>query len=422
MPTGLSNSSNNLESSRAVTELSSTRDRSADRWKGLDAFRGLAVIGMLLVNNPGNHDAVFAPLRHSQWNGCSAADLVFPFFLFVVGITTTIVLAARRGDDTAIGARIWRRAALIFGIGILLNWFPFYQSGQIAWTDHATFLDRIIERLLQLRIPGVMQRIAIAYLVAALLARRTSSRVILSVTVALLLGYWALLTIVPVPGEGLHGAMLLDQPSRTIVAHVDRALFDWTRWGLGDHLWDSARTWDPEGALSTIPSIATVLLGVLCGRWMIAAERPHRIEGLLIAGAVATVVGWCWALVFPLNKSLWTSSYVLVSAGIGAVVFALLSAALDGRRDTRWARPLIIFGENPLIAYSGSELARHILHSSIKIPLAGRRLGTDEWTTQILERAGLSADAASLGWALAFLTAWLFVLSRFSRRRLVVRV
>jgi predicted acyltransferase len=379
---------------------------------------------MLLVNNPGNHDAVFAPLRHSQWNGCSAADLVFPFFLFVVGITTTISLAsmARRDDDPAIGARVRRRAALIFGIGIVLNWFPFYQSGQIAWTDHATFLDRIIERLLQLRIPGVMQRIAIAYLAAVLLARRTSTRVIIGVTAVLLVGYWALLTVVPVPREGLVGAMLLDQPSRTIVAHVDRALFDWTRWGLGNHLWDSARTWDPEGALSTIPSIATVLLGVLCGRWMVAAARPHRIGGLLGAGAVATIVGWCWALVFPLNKSLWTSSYVLVSAGIGAIVLAAFSAALDGRRDQRWARPLIIFGENPLIAYSGSELARHILHSSIKIPLDGHRLGTDEWTAHVLERAGLSANAASLGWALVFLTAWLFVLSRLSRRRLVVRV
>ena len=320
--------------------------------------------------------------------------------------------------------RIWRRAALIFGIGVLLNWFPFYQSGHIAWAAHPSPLDRIVERLLQLRIPGVMQRIAVAFLVAALLARRASSRVVVVLTAFVLVAYWALLTIVPVPGEGLRGAMLLDQPSRTIVAHVDRALFDWSRWGggFGNHLWDSALTWDPEGALSTLPAIATVLLGVLCGRWMLAPGRPYRIRSLLLAGTAATLVGWCWGLVFPLNKSLWTSSYVLFSAGIAAILLAAFSAALDGRRDARWAKPLVVFGENPLIAYAGSELARRILHSSIKIPAGGGRLGTDEWTVSLLERAGVSPNAASLAWALLFLAAWLVALSRLSRRRVVVRV
>jgi len=394
------------------------------RWRGLDAFRGVAVVGMLLVNNPGSHDAVYAPLRHSAWNGCTAADLVFPFFLFVVGITTTISLAAmaERGDDAAILARVWRRAAMIFGIGLLLNWFPFYQSGHIAWAEHPSLLDRMVERLLLLRIPGVMQRIALAYLAAALLARRASSRTIVVVTVLLLAGYWALLTAVPVPGEGLRGTVLFDQPARTIVAHVDRGLFDWTRWGLGNHLWDSALTWDPEGALSTLPAIATVLLGVLCGRWALGPNRPNRTRGLLVAGTAAIIVGWCWALVFPLNKSLWTSSYVLFSAGIAAILLAACSAALDHKPNARWAKPLIIFGENPLLAYTGSELARRILHSSIKIPVDGGRLGTDEWTVHVLQGVGLPANAASLVWALLFLAGCLLALSRLSRRRVVVSV
>jgi predicted acyltransferase len=417
---------------------------SAARWRGLDAFRGLAVIGMLLVNNPGNHDAVYAPLAHSAWNGCTFADLVFPFFLFVVGITTAI---ARAKDPRG----IWRRFGVIVGIGLLLNWFPFYQAGH-----------GVVARLLVLRIPGVMQRIGVCYLVAALIARRASSRTIGVITVVLLVGYYLVSIQAP-----------LAPPEATLAARLDRSLFDWSRWGLGNHLWDSALTWDPEGALSTIPAIATVLLGVLCGRWMMAAQpntqirrenqdkgkadltdiagvhgythgvirpirsirqiglslfalsRPERRfsrdTGMMLGGLVSIAIGLAWSVVFPLNKSLWSSSYVLFTAGIAVIVLAIFVVAVDGNPRATWARPLIIFGENPLIAYAGSELARRILHSSIKIPAQGGRLGTDEWVSRQLEAIGLSPDAASLGWALLFLAAWCYALSRLSQRRLFVR-
>lgn len=395
-------------------------DAAASRWRGLDAFRGLAVIGMLLVNNPGDHDAVYRQLAHSEWHGCTIADLVFPFFLFVVGITTAITLARARPDArTSSTRRIWRRAAMIFGIGLLLNWFPFYQSGTIAWTDHPGFLDRVLARLLILRIPGVLQRIAVVYLVTALIARRASMRTIAALTVVVLIGYWALLTLAPVPGEGVAGLAVIDAPSRTIVAHVDRALFDWTRWGLGNHLWDSALTWDPEGALSTLPSIATAMLGVLLATAMLRSVRD--LKKAVIAGSVAIAIGWAWSLAFPLNKALWTSSFVLFTAGIATVLLAAITFALDRNPDGAWSKPLIVFGENPLIAYAGSELARRILHSSIKIKTAGGRLGTDEWTFRQLESIGFAPKAASLAWALLFLAAWWLVLAQLSRRRLFVR-
>lgn len=375
---------------------------------------------MLLVNAPGNQSAVYAQLEHSAWHGCTIADLVFPSFLFVVGITTTISLASMRDrDDAAVLARICRRAAILFVVGLLLNWFPFYQSGDVSWAGHDGLLGRLLARLLLLRIPGVMQRIAIAYLAAAVLARRASSRTLVATTVVLLIGYWMLLTVVPVPGEGVRGSAVLGQPSRTIVAHADRALFDWTRWGLGNHLWDAARTWDPEGALSALPAIATVLLGVLCGRWTMADQR-RRIQTLVITGVVAIGVGWSWGLLFPLNKSLWTSSYVLFTAGIAAVVLGALSLIVDQATVPRWAQPLIIFGENPLIAYAGSEITRRILHSSIKIRVASGRIGFDEWMTQQFEHIGLSNKAASLAWSLLFVAAWWLVLARLSRRRLLV--
>jgi len=393
------------------------------RWAALDAFRGLAVIGMLLVNNPGNHDAVYSTLEHSAWNGCTIADLVFPFFLFAVGITTAIG-APTPGlvvESSRSVARIWRRAAIIFAIGFLINWFPFYQSGTIPFTDHPGFVDRVVARLLIVRIPGVLQRIAIAYLVVALLARRASVRAITAITVLILLGYWALLMLAPVPSEGLIGAAEFNEPARTIVAHVDRTLFDWTRWGLGNHLWDSALTWDPEGALSTISSFATVTIGFLIGVWSLRAEPRERIRWLSMVGVALIAIGGAWSLALPLNKPLWTGSYIVFTAGIAAVLIAILTAAVDGERRSFWVRPLIVFGENPLIAYAGSEIARRILHSSIKVKGPSGRLGLDEWVSTALAHTGWSPNAASLAWAILFLAAWWLVLERLSRRGLLVR-
>ena len=394
-----------------------------NRWAALDAFRGLAVIGMLLVNNPGTHDAVYRQLEHSPWNGCTIADLVFPFFLFAVGITTAI--GAPKGGLVAGQSRsvwrIFRRAGIIFAIGLVINWFPFYQSGSLPFTDHPGFFDRVVARMLLARIPGVLQRIAVAYLVVALLARRMSLRAMVLITVFILAGYWALLTVAPVPGEGVAGAAVLDEPGRTIVAHIDRWLFDWSRWDLGNHLWDSAVTWDPEGALSTVSSIATVMIGYLCGAWAFTVDRATREKWLLAAGATAIVAAMAWSLLLPLNKSLWSSSYVLYTAGIASVVLALLTEAMDAERRAPWRRPLEVFGENPLIAYAGSEIVRRILHSSIKVRGPSGRIGLDEWVSTALQQAGLSAKAASLAWALLFLLAWWILLERLSRRGLFVR-
>jgi predicted acyltransferase len=393
------------------------------RWVALDAFRGLAVMGMLLVNNPGEHGAVYRQLAHSEWNGCTIADLVFPFFLFAVGITTAIGAPTTGlvADPSRSIGRIARRAAIIFAIGFLINWFPFYQSGALAFTGHPGFFDRVGARLLVVRIPGVLQRIAVAYFIVALLARRASTRAMIAITGGVLVAYWALLMLAPVPGVGVAGAAVFNEPARTIVAHVDRWLFDWTRSGLGNHLWDSAMTWDPEGALSTISATATVMIGYVCGAFALTLERATRATRLLTVGSTMTVVGVAWSVVLPLNKSLWTSSYVVYTAGIAAVVLALLTAVLDDERRLAFARPLVVFGENPLIAYAGSEIVRRILHSSIKVRGPSGRLGVDEWVSASLEQIGASPKAASLAWALLFLLLWWLLLERLSRRGLFVR-
>ncbi len=224
---------------------------SADRLIALDVFRGLTVASMLLVNNPGTWSAIYPPLEHAAWHGWTPTDLIFPFFLFIVGVTTHLSLTARRarGDDTAALVRqVLRRGALIFLCGLFLSWFPGFTYWPIAELPDATLVGSnqgaSARRLAHVRILGVLQRIALAYTIGALLTLWLSWRGQIAALAVILFGYWALMTIVPVPGEGALGYALLDEPSRVLSAWVDRTV-------LGvPHLWVGSVTWDPEGLLS----------------------------------------------------------------------------------------------------------------------------------------------------------------------------
>ena len=228
--------------------------RAGERMVALDVFRGMTVAGMLLVNNPGSWAAIYAPLEHAPWNGWTPTDLIFPFFLFIAGVTTHLSLTARRAagaTDAEIRRQIIRRGALIVLFGLLVASFPYYP----------------VTRFTHIRIPGVLQRIGVAYAVAALLTLRTTLKQQVVILATLLYGYWFAMTLLPVPDAmGGIGANLLSEPSRTLAAWTDRYL-------LGGHLWISSKTWDPEGPLSTIPAIGTAMLGVMAGRW-ISATRP----------------------------------------------------------------------------------------------------------------------------------------------------
>jgi predicted acyltransferase len=413
---------------RAATPSSAGAIPARERLRSLDVFRGLTVAGMLLVNNPGSAAAVYGPLRHSAWHGWTPADLIFPFFLFIVGITTHLSLSAReaRGDgDSAIRRQIVRRAGLIFLVGLVLNWFPFYQSGAIAGHPSPDFLDRMAARLEHLRLLGVLQRIGLAYLAAALLAWKAPARRVAATAAALLVGYWAAMTLLPVPGQGAVGAALLDDRSRTLAAWVDRTTLDWTRWSLGNHIWDAGVTYDPEGLLSTIPAAATVLLGILAGRW-IAAPRPlaDRLRGLLAAAFAGITLGAVWGWWFPINKSLWTSSYVLLTAGMACAAIAAVVWLVDVRRWAagRWSEPFAVYGTNPMVAFVGSAVMAKLVHSTFKLKLDGHRMGAEEALHHALVGAGMGARAASLAYALLFVGAWFAVLLALYRRRIVLRV
>ncbi|HEX3177265.1 MAG TPA: heparan-alpha-glucosaminide N-acetyltransferase domain-containing protein [Methylomirabilota bacterium] len=341
------------------------------RLLSLDAFRGLAIAGMVLVNNPGTWAAVYAPLRHARWHGLTPTDLVFPFFLFIVGVAIPASLHGR--EPAAVLPRIVRRTLVIFALGLVLNAVPFF--------DVAT-----------LRIPGVLQRIAICYLVAALLFLTTSARTEALVAVALLVGYWAALVLVPVPGYGRADL----GPEGNVAAWLDRTL-------LGAHVWRGSRVYDPEGILSTVPSVATVLFGVLSGRWL-RADRPERViaGGLTVAGVVAAAVGLAWARWLPLNKALWTSSYAVLTAGIAILVFAAIYWVVEIRGWRRGARPLAVLGVNALALYVLSSLLAQCL---ALIPLAGG-ITAKRYLFEHLFATWASPVNASLAYAASYLLLW----------------
>ena len=287
-----------------------------ERLVSLDVFRGMTVAGMLLVNNPGTWSAIYPPLQHAPWHGWTPTDLIFPFFLFIVGITTELSLRVRRArgdDEQAILRQILRRGALIFLFGFLLSGFPFF-----TWSsslDGASFGARVLDRIEHWRVMGVLQRIGLAYIVGGLLTWRTSVRQQVAILAALLLSYWALMTLVPVPDTGVPGRFVLDKPDQLLSAWLDRVV-------LGtNHLWVGGKTWDPEGLLSTLPAVGTMICGTFAGKWIGEQQRPlaERLAGLFAVGALAMMLGAIWHWVFPINKNIWTSSYVVFTAGIGAV-------------------------------------------------------------------------------------------------------
>jgi predicted acyltransferase len=370
-----------------------------ERLASLDAFRGLTVAGMLLVNDPGSWEAIYAPLEHAEWHGWTPTDLVFPFFLFIVGITTFLARKTTRG--------IFRRGALIILFGLLLNAFPFYWWGKIAGVPDPTLAQRVAHRVAHLRFMGVLQRIGIVYIAAALIAMRTTTRQKIVTIAIILVGYWAILLLGP-----------LEPPPATVAARVDRAVL-----GM-NHIWSISKTWDPEGPLSTLPAIATALLGVLAGEWIARKEKPlvERIAALFGAGAIGMFAGSLWGWLFPINKNLWTSSYVVFTAGFACVVLATCMWLIDLLGVRRWATPFVIYGLNPLVAFVGSGLMARLIDSLIKVNFHGERMSLHQASFELLFEPFFPAKLASLLWGLCFVALWLGVLAVLHRRGIVVRV
>ena len=315
------------------------------RMLSLDVLRGLDIAFMILVNNNGDERHAYWPLKHAAWNGFTPTDLVFPTFLFLVGISTVFSTASRLAQGAtklSIFLHTLRRAAILFLLGQVVNNFPFFHLH--TW-----------------RVYGVLPRIAICYLlVATFYLIRPNWRSAAAIAVGALAAYWILMRFVPVPGYGLPGRdiPLLD-PDRNLVAWLDRQIFS------APHLYE--RTRDPEGLLSTIPALATALFGLLTGMWIRTSRSlADKAKGIAIAGLTGVILGALWNFEFPINKKLWTSSYVLFAAGLSLLLLALSIWIVDlrgkstsgaaPRKPSPWLRPLVVFGTNAIFAYVFSEL------------------------------------------------------------------
>lgn len=398
-----------------------------ERLLSLDVFRGITIAGMLLVNDPGSWGAIYPPLEHAAWNGWTPTDLIFPFFLFIAGVTTHLSLSSRRArgdDERAIRHQIIRRGVLIFLFGFLVNGFPFFTWGAVPGISDPTFLQRVVHRWYEWRFMGVLQRIGLAYLCAALLANGRSLKAQVGIIATLLYGYWFAMTLLPVPGTGgVIGQLTLNDPSRTMAAWWDRYLLDWTRFGLGNHTWVNSVTWDPEGIFSTIPAIATCMLGILAGRW-ISLKRPlvDRINGMFAVGALAMMAGLMWNWSFPINKSIWTSSYVLFAAGMASVSIATIMWIVDVQQVRGWVKPFVVYGLNPMVAFVGSGVLARCIYSIFTVDYGGHSVALQTAMYEALFASWLSPVNASLAFAITFVLLWYGVLYVLYRKQIFFKV
>ena len=366
------------------------------RLVSLDVFRGLTIAGMVLVNNPGTWSSIYWPLEHAEWHGWTPTDLVFPFFLFIVGVSITLAFARRVEEGTGkrdLYLKVIKRSAIIFGLGLFLNGFPYFPLATI-------------------RIAGVLQRIALCYLIASLLFLTTRARTQLLIAVALLIGYCLVMTRLAAPGYA-PGDLTKEG---SIASFVDRVL-------LGQHIWRQGRVYDPEGLLSTIPAVATTLCGILTGHWLRSERtRYEKVVGMFVAGAICVVLGWVWNPFFPINKSLWTSSYVLFTAGLALELLALCYWVIDIKGYRRWAWPFEVFGVNALALFVGTGLMVKLM-GLIKLPLSdGTRISSQGWIFRNLFLPWASPINASLAYAIAFILLWLVLMWLLYRKQIYIKV
>ena len=371
-----------------------------ERLRSLDVFRGLTIAAMILVNDAGDWDKTYRPLLHAEWNGWTPTDLVFPFFVFIIGVAIPYAFAGRLarsgGDLRPLHWQIVRRTLLLFAIGLFLAWFPFYT---VDWSSA--------------RIPGVLQRIAVVYLFAALAWLHLKPWPRAFLMLALLAGYWLAMALIAVPG---HSAGELG-PQSNLAAYVDHAV-------LGRHTWKKAPgPGDPEGILSTIPAIATALAGLFTGDWLRSRRTSReKLKGLLLWGAVATIAGLALAPWFPINKNLWTSTYVIFTAGAALLLLAAAYYLVDMKGWEGWARPFTVFGTNAIFAFAGSTFMAKVMYLIKWTTVEGETVTLQQWLYRHLFAPWLPDYVASLAWALAFTALWWGLTALLYRRRIFLKI
>ena len=420
-----------------------------ERLISLDVFRGLTILLMTVVNNPGSWEHIYPPLEHAEWHGCTPTDLVFPFFIFIMGVAIPFAMPSKIFDAPTFN-KIAIRSLRIFCLGLFLNFFGKIELfgldgiplliGRLAITiavcyalmgdfslkikTYVTLTVFVvllflaysgIEAYQEVRIPGVLQRIGIVYFFASLLYLKTRQRTQILIAVVLLLLYWAVMALVPVPGIGAANF----EKGTNLAAWLDSVL-------LKGHMWVYSKTWDPEGILSTLPAIATGITGLLIGQWL---NRPlpklEIVKKMALTGILLVVLGLLWNTVFPINKSLWTSSYVLYTSGIAILCLTLLYYIIDAVDYRRGTKLFLIWGVNPMIVFFFSGIIPQGLRM---IQLQNPELSTEQINLQKYLYSFWIAPFfnnpldSSLAGALIYVGIWSFILWLFYKNNLIFKV
>ncbi|HYW73647.1 MAG TPA: DUF5009 domain-containing protein [Pyrinomonadaceae bacterium] len=378
------------------------------RLVSLDVFRGLTIAGMVLVNNPGTWSHIYWPLEHAEWNGWTPTDLIFPFFLFIVGVAIPLAFGKRieRGDPRkSLFIKVVYRAVIIFLLGEFLAGFPYFN-------------------LSTMRIPGVLQRIAVCYFFAGLIYLIARPRTIAIVAVALLIIYHFVMTRGHAPG--FYVGDLSKEGS--LASYIDRTVF-------GPHVWRQAVVYDPEGILSTMGALATTLSGMLTG--FLIRDRNltpiEKVSVMFVAGFTCVIVGWCWNPWFPINKGLWTSSYVFFTTGLALEFLALCYWLVDIKGYKAWTKPFVIFGVNAIVLFVGTGVMARLMGMSsgfmgrlstllhITKP-DGSPMAIQPFVYDHLFASWLSPNNASLGFAISFILLWLFLMWLLYRKNIIIKI
>ncbi|MFT6019728.1 MAG: putative acyltransferase [Saprospiraceae bacterium] len=364
------------------------------RLQSLDAFRGFTILAMILVNTPGSWSHLYSPLSHADWHGCTPTDLVFPFFLFIVGVSVWFSSSKFNYElNAAVFKKITKRAFLIFLIGLLLNAFPFFNL-----------------EIENLRIMGVLQRIALAFWLGATLCLLIKRYELLLLTSALiLLIYWALLFYLG--GEAPYSL------ESNFARAVDVKILGPT------HLWQGkGMPFDPEGLFSTLPAIVSVIFGFLTGRMISSLGRKKLLSRMILLGVLGIGIGWIWGMFFPINKALWTSSYVLYTTGIALLFLALFIWLIDFKKYKSWAYLFLVFGMNSLFAYILSMVWVKILYTMNWTNGLGKSTNAYDWLYQEIMVPIAGNLNGSLLFAIVHILIFWAVLLVLYRKRIFIKV
>lgn len=363
----------------------------------LDVFRGLTIAAMILVNTPGDGKHVYAPLQHSKWNGCTPTDLVFPFFLFIVGVSIVYALENKRIDfanHKSIISGAFRRMLILIGLGLFIALFYRFDF------QH-------------LRFPGVLQRIGIVYFITTLIYLKAGQRTRDWLAGIILVIYYVLLTYVPVP-DGTSPNL---EPESNLAAWIDRTIF------TTDHIYAHTKLWDPEGLLSTLPAIVTTLFGIRIGEFLKRTDiSANKICGnLATIGIAATILGLLCGLVFPINKQLWTSSYVLYTAGLCTIGLTAAYWLIDVKGYKKYTWVFVVFGANAISAYVVSEIVPGMLNW-INVHHAGAKVRGMKLIYETIFKPYFSPYNASLFFACCFvLLIWALMYALY-RKKIFIKV